>query len=89
MSKARNLDFHQASMASVHWRELVNRWKKLDDWEEKLSRMTVEELKKELSFWKARVQFFQPKVRKLARKRVHKAEGALNRKRSENQGIST
>ncbi len=67
----------------------MSRWKKLDDWEEKLSRMTVEELEKELSFRKARVQFFQPKVRKLAMKRVYKVERALNRKRSENQGIST
>ena len=67
----------------------MSRWKKLDNWEEKLSRMTVEELEKELSFWIARVQFFQPKVRKLAMKRVHTVQRALDCKRSEDQGIST
>ena len=61
----------------------MSRWKKLDDWEEKLSQMTVEELAKELSFWKVRTQFFQPKVRKLAMKRVHTVERALYTKRSE------
>ncbi len=67
----------------------MSRWKKLDDWEEKLSRMTVEELEKEFSFWKSRVQFFQPKVRKLAMKRVHTVQRALDRMRSEDEGIST
>ena len=67
----------------------MSRWKKLDDWQEKVSEMTVEELQKELSFWKKRIQLFQPKVRKLAMKRVHTVQRELDRKRSEDEGIST
>ncbi len=67
----------------------MSRWKKLDNWEERLSDMTVEELEKELSFWKGRVQLFQPKVRKLAMKQVHTVQRVLDRKRSEDGGIST
>jgi hypothetical protein len=59
----------------------MSRWKKLDNWEEKLSEMTVEELEKELSFWKGRLQFFQPKIRKLAMTRVHTVQRALDRRR--------
>jgi hypothetical protein len=61
----------------------MSRWKKLEDWEEQLSEMTVEQVEKELSFWKGRLQLFQPKIRKLAMKQVHKVQRALDRKRSE------
>lgn len=61
----------------------MSRWKKLDNWEEKLSRMTVAELEKELTFWKSRVEFFQPKVRRSAMKQVHFVQKLLDQKRSE------
>lgn len=67
----------------------MSRWKKLDDWEEKLSRMTIEDLEKELSYWKGRAQLFQPKIRKLAMKRVHAVQRALHRKQSEDEGNVT
>ena len=67
----------------------MSRWKKLDDWEEKLSQMTVEELEKELLFWTGRVQLFQPKVRKLAMIRVHTVQRVLDRRQSEDEGTVT
>jgi hypothetical protein len=63
----------------------MSRWKKLDNWEEWLSEMTVEQLEDELAFWKRRASLFQPKVRKLALKQVHVVERALEKKRSEDQ----
>jgi hypothetical protein len=50
--------------------------------------MTVKELEKELSFWKGRLQLFQPKVRKLAMKQVPKVQRALERKRSEDEATN-
>lgn len=58
-------------------------FKRIDNWEDKLAKMTVEELEKEVAHWKQRAQFLQPKVRKLAMKRAHEVQRILDRKRSE------
>jgi hypothetical protein len=67
----------------------MSRWKKLDNWEEKLSEMTAEELEKELLFWKGRLKLFQPKIRTLAMKQVHTVQRALERRLSEEKETST
>jgi hypothetical protein len=63
----------------------VSRWKKLDGWEDRLAEMTIEQLEKELAFWKMRARILHSKAAKGTFKWVHKVERLLERRRSENE----
>jgi len=53
----------------------MTRFRRLKEWPEILARLTIEELRKELTYWKRRVpQPGQPHTRKGADKRVREIE---------------
>jgi hypothetical protein len=58
----------------------MSRWKRLEDLEEHLHEMTAEELRNEVSFWSAHAAELRNPGHKLAMKRVHKLERALELK---------
>jgi hypothetical protein len=61
----------------------MSRWKQLEDLEKNISNMTVEQLRKELAYFKQHVKLLSQPARKGAMKRVHKIEKVLNRKINE------
>ncbi len=62
----------------------MSRWKRLDNWEEKLDAVNIEELRAELAFWKQRAAIFgKSPAGKLTMKTIHRVEAALRRKLSE------
>ena len=61
----------------------MSRWKRLDNWEEKLQEMSVEELGTELAFWKCRAAWLRGPAHKLTMKTVHRVEAVLARRISE------
>ena len=58
----------------------VSRWKHLDDWPEKLQRMTVEELRKELAYWQMKADVIGRKARKGCLKMAWKVGKVLREK---------
>ena len=58
----------------------MSRWKTLNDFEKKFPSMTVEELRSWLTFWKHHADMMGPKVKKLAMKRVHRIERAIEQR---------
>ena len=61
----------------------MSRWKRLEKLEEVLPQMSAQELKSELAYWTQYAnQFTQPKIKKLAMKRVYNMQKALERKES-------
>lgn len=61
----------------------MSRWKKLDNWEEKLEAMSLEEVRTELAFWKKRLSYMVGPARKGTLKQVHYVERVLRQKCTE------
>ena len=62
----------------------MTRFKRLKDWPEILSRLTLEELRKELVYWQRRIpQFGHPHARKGADKRVREIEREIEARSSQ------
>ena len=64
----------------------MSRSKRLEDLEQNLPELTIEQLEAEIPFWTQHAQQLQPKIRKLAMKRVHKLQAALRQKLNERDG---
>jgi len=56
----------------------MSRWKRLDNWDEKLEELSVEGLRAELAFWKQRAAIFgHGPAWKLTMKSVHRVAAVL------------
>jgi hypothetical protein len=64
----------------------MSRWKKLNNYEEKLEQMTVEELRAEVAFWKKRANEFRGPARKGTMKFVFQVQRILEMKLREQMG---
>ena len=58
----------------------MSRWKRLEDLENNLSGMSVQEIRKELVFWRQHANLLAQPAKKLAIKRVLKIEKILKQK---------
>ncbi len=61
----------------------MSRWKRLENLERNLSRMSVKEIKIELAYWRQHANLLAPSIKKLAMKRVFKIERILKQKENE------
>ena len=61
----------------------MSRFKKLREFEERFEKMTVEELERWKIYWTQHADGLQPKIRKLAMKRVYDIDKAIQRRSSE------
>jgi hypothetical protein len=57
----------------------MGQFRELEDFEKRFETMGIEELRRWKSYWTEHAQHLQPKVRKLAMKRVHKIDKAIAR----------
>ncbi len=59
----------------------MTRFKRLENWPECLSKMTVEQLRNEIVYWQTRAKFLgHPSAKKEAMKRARQVERILERK---------
>jgi hypothetical protein len=61
----------------------MSRWKRLEQLQLHLHEMTAEELRRELPFWREHAEQLSGPAHKLALKRIHKLERALELKERE------
>jgi uncharacterized coiled-coil protein SlyX len=60
--------------------DAMSSWRRLEELEQKVPDLTIEELEEVIRFRKQHAQHLQPKVRRLAMKRVHRLESVLRQK---------
>jgi hypothetical protein len=64
----------------------MSRWKKLNNYDEKLEQMTVEELRAEIAFWRKRANELRQPAKKGTMKMVFKIQRFLDKKLREQMG---